>query len=120
MSCMRCTANRVWSGSSRVLPALRRKIPFAKVKPALRSLVMPAILAAAVIVAFSNPVTLWVMTAAWLIAAYRLGYSEHTHEESDEGVAEAPEDSEGDGGVEQPETQRPEGSAVSVTSEEGR
>lgn len=120
MACMRCAANRVWSGSSRVMPALRRKIPFARVKPVLRNFVMPAVIVAAVIVAFQKPVTLWPMTVAWLVAAYRLGYSEHTHEESREETAQAAEDPEGHGAHQQSEAERPEGVAVPVTFEEGR
>ena len=117
MACMRCAANRVWSGSAYVLPSLRKKIPFAKVKPVLRNLVMPAIIAVAVIVAFEKPVALWPMAVAWLVAAYRLGCSEHAHEEERE---EATENPEGHGAYQQPEEERPHSAAAPVTSEEGR
>src|SRR5688572_9534686 len=77
MVCMRCAAERVGSGSGRVLPALRRRLPLDHVKPSMRWAVMPGLLVGSVVLAFQQNFTMWVMVLAWLIAATRLGITAH-------------------------------------------
>lgn len=84
MTCLRCTAERVSTGSSRVLPALRKKIPLGKIKPRFRVLIMPGIILGAAFLAFRDPRLMWVLTPLWLVAAYRLGFTAHAHPEDAE------------------------------------
>jgi hypothetical protein len=103
MFCTACIAERVVTGSGRVLPALRRRLPLAKYSKKVQWLTMPAILVGAVVLAFVKPPSLWAMVPLWLFFAHKLGYARHIHEEEPdveeerEGSPEGAEDP-GDGG----------------------
>jgi fatty acid desaturase len=42
---------------------------------------MPAVLAGLLILAFSRPLSMWVLVPVWMFVAYRLGHVRHIHEE---------------------------------------
>jgi hypothetical protein len=98
MPCLRCAAERVSTGSGRVLPALRKRIPLSRFSAKVRFLVMPAVLAGLLILPFSRPLSMWVLVPVWMVVAYRLGHVRHIHEEESdaeeqEGSGEEPADS---------------------------
>jgi hypothetical protein len=90
MPCLRCAAERVSTGSGRVLPALRKRIPLSRFSAKVRFLVMPAVLAGLLILPFIKPVSMWVLVSVWVFVAYRLGRVRHIHEE--ESAAEEQQD----------------------------
>lgn len=77
MPCMHCFAERVNSGSARVLPALRKKLPLEKVKPSLRWAVMPALIAGVIVLVFSKNGAMWLVVPLWVFFAHKLGRTSH-------------------------------------------
>lgn len=114
MPCMHCFAEKVTNGSGRVLPALRKKLPLDRVKPALRWAVMPGLIVGTVILVFTKNAAMWVVVPAWVFAAHKLGRTRHCPpKEPGRGEKKVAEDSGDSHQGQQSEEERADHSAVS-------
>lgn len=74
---MQCGANRISDGSARVLPLVASKIPFGRIQPRFRWIVMPSVICAPVVAGFYEPQLMFPIVLIWVISAWVLGSCVH-------------------------------------------
>lgn len=74
---MQCAATRITKGSVLVIPFISSKIPFERFAKKTRKFLVPAIILAPIVAAFTEPRIMFVLVPLWVVMAYKLGACQH-------------------------------------------